>query len=184
MKASNFASKIWVSIKLPDSPWQQHDDHLCCDDVREPCILLKRWLFCLARMLKSSEGTRYMKICWLLLLTHSISAAQNLTPATGVERKSQSCSALKVLAVICAHNQDENSNQKHDMSYKLLSRQGLNHTTKLPCHPTSQSFLNCCTFVCICNLEVLCNVQTLGRVLEARWFGQMYPVIKLCFTLL
>ena len=44
-------------------------------------------------------------------------AAQNSTPATGVERKSQSCSALKVLAVICAHNQDENSNQKHDMSY-------------------------------------------------------------------
>lgn len=122
MKASNFASKIWVSIKLPDSHWQQHDDHLC-DDVREPCILLKPWLFCLARMLKSSEGTRYMKICWVLLLTHSISAAQNSTPATGVERKSQSCSALKVLAVICAHNQDENSNQKHDMSFKLLSRQ-------------------------------------------------------------
>lgn len=127
MKASNFASKIWVSIKLPDSHWQQHDDHLCCDDVREPCILLKRWLVCLARMLKSSEETRYMKIRWLLL-THSISAAQNSTPATGVERKSQSCSALKVLAVICAHNQDENSNQKHDMSYKLLGRQGLNHT--------------------------------------------------------
>lgn len=33
-------------------------------------------------------------------------------------------------------------------------------------------------------VEVLCNVQTLGRVLEAQWFGQMYPVIKLCFTLL
>jgi len=48
---------------------------------------------------------------------YSISAAQNSTPAAGVERKSQSCSALKVLAVICAHNQDENSNQKHDMSY-------------------------------------------------------------------
>ena len=183
MKASNFASKIWVSIKLPDSPWQQHDDHLCCDDVRGAMYPPETVTFLFG---KDAEEQRRNQVYedMLITITHSfISAAQNLTPATGVERKSQSCTALKVLAVICAHNQDENSNQKHDMSYKLLSRQGLNHTTKLPCHPHRNHSWTAALLYAFVTLRFYVMSRHWDEFLST-WFGQMYPVIKLCFTLL